>query len=165
MTHGLCGKDDPQAPSMVRKLPSSLLACKKRFPIPFSATIVVHKDVYPKYWGTTYSYTHFYQYTHKFYFEYTHNILLDIHTILLDIHTVLLDIHTILLRIYTQFLLQLRLYLGQGNRCLLLGVSLRIQRYYNCILFFLLQLVLLLEQRLANLKAFPDLPLLLVTVL
>ena len=151
MTHGLCGKDDPQAPSMVRKLPSSLLACKKRFPIPFSATIVVHKDVYPKYWGTTYSYTHFYQYTHKFYFEYTHNILLDI--------------HTILLRIYTQFLLQLRLYLGQGNRCLLLGVSLRIQRYYNCILFFLLQLVLLLEQRLANLKAFPDLPLLLVTVL
>jgi hypothetical protein len=50
MSHGPCGLDDnPKAPYMARSMPVALLACQKRFPKAFTATIIIRENRYPEY--------------------------------------------------------------------------------------------------------------------
>ena len=49
ISHGPCGTDNLAAPCMVRKHPSSPLACQKRFLKAFSPITVLKEDGYPEY--------------------------------------------------------------------------------------------------------------------
>ena len=50
MSHGPCGLEDyPGAPCMVRRNPTSLPRCQKRFPKAFTPTTIVREDGYPEY--------------------------------------------------------------------------------------------------------------------
>jgi hypothetical protein len=50
MSHGPCGlANNPKAPCMVRKTPTALPTCQKRFPKAFAAATIVREDGYPEY--------------------------------------------------------------------------------------------------------------------
>jgi PIF1-like helicase/Helitron helicase-like domain at N-terminus len=49
MTHGPCGEDYTGSPCMIRKTPTSPLACSKNFPKEFTEETIVHEDRYPEY--------------------------------------------------------------------------------------------------------------------